>query len=63
MFKIRNGKLTQNKCNGIVGVPPCTCKEENEGKDLPAWREYLRCDCHGLKGHHEEERWPPPKPV
>ncbi len=63
LFEIFNGKHTQNKCNGVVGEPPCTCKEENEGEDLPAGGEYLRCDCHSLKSHHEEECWPPPIPV
>lgn len=59
-MQVFNGKHTQHECNGIVGESSCTREEENEGEDLPAWGEYLRCDGHSLKSHHEKESWPPP---
>ena len=63
MLGILSEKHTQHKSNDIVGVAPASHEEENDGEDLPARGEYLRCDGHSLKSHHEKERWPPSIPV
>lgn len=62
MFKILNGKHTQHKCNDIVGESSCTHEPVYDGEDLPARGEYLRCDCHSLKRHHEKKCRLPSKP-